>query len=113
MNKENKDNKKTIKTIIPVKDEFETNFDFIFSKVRESMRTEENKTYLIDNYKDKVDYYNTFSMEEMNEELGYLVSGVESAIAIKPISEANMTIEENKEKFLIEKKKESGLFEMI
>ena len=52
-------------------------------------------------------------MEEMNEKLGYLVSGVESAIAIKPISEANMTIEENKEKFLIEKKKESGLFEMI
>ena len=112
VNKENKEENKKNKDNKP-EEKFETNFDLIFSKVKEIFRTEENKTYLIDNFKDKVDYFNNLSRKDLNEDLGSIVDSVNSALSQKNSFEAIKNIEENKERFLIEKKKEIDLGEVF
>ena len=111
VNKENKEENKKNKDNKP-EEKFETNFEFIFSKVKENYRTEENKTYLINNFKDKIDYFNNMSKEDLNEELGQIVDIFNSTL-LDFEAKKNKNKKENKERDIIEEKKEIDLGEVF
>ena len=100
MKEEKKELKKTKEEKEPVK-EFETNFAYLFSKVKENFRTEENKNYLKENFKNKIDYFNNMSKEDLNKDLGQIVDILNSTLLD---FEARKNFKENKESDIIEKK---------
>ena len=100
-NKKNKDNKPEVK--------FDSNFEFIFSKVKDELRTEENKSYLLNKFKEKIDDINSISRSELS--VSNLISQFEYIIRKITYDEWEKERVENKKKYIEELKRVSGLFE--
>jgi hypothetical protein len=89
--------------------EFNSNFDYIFSKVKYELRTEENKSYLLNKFKERIDYINSISRSELS--VSNLISQVEYIIRKISYDEWEQERVENKKKYIEELKRVSGLFE--
>jgi len=93
----------------PVQEKTDSPFGYLWSLIDESLKTESNRKYLHEKLDDRLE---DMTVEDMKESKDLITRQAVNIIKDKERQEGLAKIREREEKCLLEKKRESGLFEL-